>query len=236
MSHAALKNAPGPARAPDDDFATRLRGFGFVGLLALLSIYFGSVIVPGLGALLVLAWAWRSRTPWAEIGLSRPPSWMATIALGIGLGITLRLLMKSLVMPLLGAPPVNPAFHHLEGNTAALPAAIFMMGFVAAFGEEVVTRGFLFERLTRLVGRSAGAMTIIVVLTSIVFGIGHYPMQGLAGAQNATIMGMVFGTLYVVTGRLWLSVATHAAFNLAGLAIIYFGIGAELDAWLWAGW
>jgi hypothetical protein len=30
-------------------------------------------------------------------------------------------------MPLLGAPPVNQAFHFLAGNRAALPGAIYLM-------------------------------------------------------------------------------------------------------------
>jgi hypothetical protein len=236
MSTAALKHTAAPDGARGDRFAARLRGFGFVGVLALSAIYVGSVIVPGLGALLVLAWAWRSRTPWSEIGFSRPDSWVATIGLGIALGLALRGLMKFLVMPLLGAPAVNPAFHHLEGNSAALPLAIFMMGFVAAFGEEVVMRGFLFERLTRLLGRGKAAMTTIVLVTAILFGLGHYSLQGPAGAQHAAIMGLVFGSLYALTNRLWLPVVTHAAFNLAGLAIIYLGVGAELDAWFWGAW
>ncbi len=214
----------GPASAPATGFDAQLRSFGFVGLLAVAVIYFGSAIIPGLGALLVLLWAWRSRTPWHEIGFSRPNSWLATIALGILLGIALRLLMKLIVMPLLGAPPVNPAFHHLEGNSAALPLAIFMMGFVAAFGEEVVMRGFLYERLTRLFGRGSVTRVLIVLGTSLIFGIGHYPLQGVAGAQNATIMGIVFGALYVITGRLWLPIVTHSAVNFSGLAIIYFGL------------
>jgi membrane protease YdiL (CAAX protease family) len=132
--------------------------------------------------------------------------------------------MKFFVMPLLGAPAVNPAFHFLQGNAAALPIAILTMGFLAAFGEEVVMRGFLFERGRRLLGSGTGAKMLIVLVTSIVFGAGHYSLQGLAGAQNATIMGVMFGVLYVSTGRLWLPVVTHSAFNLAGLTLIYFAV------------
>jgi membrane protease YdiL (CAAX protease family) len=209
-----------------------LRAFGLIGLGAFALIYVGSLALPGLGALLVLMWAWRSRTPWPQLGFLRPDSWVATIAVGILLGIALRLLTKLVVMPLLGAPP-NPAFRHLEGNTAALPLAILTMGFLAAFGEEVVMRGYFFERLKKVLGCGAAATALIVLVTSVVFGIGHYPLQGLAGVQHATIMGLVFGTLYVITGRLWLPMMTHAAYNLAGMAIIYVGVGPEMNAWLW---
>ena len=213
--------------------AARLRGFDFVGILTVVGIYLSSMIVPALGALLVLAWAWRSQTPWREIGFARPASWISTFALGIALGVSLRLIMKFLVMPLLGAPSVNPAFHHLEGNTSALPLAIFLMGVLAPLGEEVVMRGFLFERARRLFGSGTVNAAMIVLGTSVIFGVGHYPMQGVAGAQNAALMGVAYGTLYLVTGRLWLSIMAHAAFNLSGLAIIYLGVGAELDAWFW---
>ena len=51
----------------DDPVAASLRGFGPLGLLAILLIFLTSVIQP-LSALLVLLWAWRSHTPWREIG------------------------------------------------------------------------------------------------------------------------------------------------------------------------
>jgi membrane protease YdiL (CAAX protease family) len=49
----------------------------------------------------------------------------------------------------------------------------------------------------------------------------HYQVQGLAGVQQATIVGLVFGTIYAVTGRLWMLIFAHAAFDLTALAIIY---------------
>ena len=69
-----------------------------------------------MGAVLVLVWAHLSRTPWREIGFARPKSWLRTLAAGIAVGIALKLLMKSVVMPLLGADPVNHAYHFLAGN------------------------------------------------------------------------------------------------------------------------
>ena len=50
-------------------------------------------------ALLVLAWAWRSRTPWREIGYVRPRSWIGSLAAGLVLGGAFKLLMKAAVMP-----------------------------------------------------------------------------------------------------------------------------------------
>src|SRR5262249_52735098 len=97
----------------DDSLARRLRGFGPLWLLSFLLILLGTALFNGLGALLVLLWARASRTPWADLGFVRPRSWWRTTLGGIGLGVAFKLVMKSLVMPLFGAPPINQAYHYL---------------------------------------------------------------------------------------------------------------------------
>jgi hypothetical protein len=98
--------------------AAKLRGFGPLGILAILIVLAGG-FVPPFGAILVLVWVWLSRTPWREIGYVRPQSWPRTLIVGIAFGIAFKFLMKAAVMPLLGAPPINQAYHFLAGNTAA---------------------------------------------------------------------------------------------------------------------
>jgi membrane protease YdiL (CAAX protease family) len=51
-----------------------------------------------------------------------------------------------------------------------------------------------------------------------------WPDQGLAGVQQSTVTGLVFGSMYRCTGSLWLSVATHASHDVTAVAIIYFGL------------
>src|SRR5512140_1592785 len=137
--------------------AAALRGFGPVGMVAFLAILAGNLIVLPLSAILVLLWARRSRTPWREIGYVRPRSWIRTLAIGTLSGVAFKLAMKALVMPLLGADPVNHAYHDLAGNTAALPGTLFLVIVGAAFGEETVFRGYFFERLGKLLGSGAAA-------------------------------------------------------------------------------
>ena len=204
-----------------DAFAARLRGFGPIGLLAIVVILAGNLVVAPLSAALVLAWAWRSDTPWRTIGYVRPRRWWASLAVGVALGLTLKLVMKAVVMPLLGADPVNQAYHSLAGNTAALPGAVFTMIVGAGFGEETLFRGYLFERLGRIFGAGAAARASIVLLTSAFFGAAHYPVQGLAGAEQGALVGLVFGGIFAVTGRIWMLMCAHAAFDLTALAIIY---------------
>jgi membrane protease YdiL (CAAX protease family) len=204
-----------------------LRGFGPLGLTAILTILAGQAIPP-LGAILVLLWVRRSHTPWREIGYRRPASWARTILGGVTLGMAFKLLMKSVVMPLLGAAPINGAYHDLVGNTGALPQVIVTMIVVAGFGEETLFRGYLFERLGKRLGHGLGARALIVCLTSVLFGLAHAHDQGLAGVEQATITGLVFGTMLAATGRIWAAMIAHATFDLTAVAIIYWNLEARV--------
>jgi membrane protease YdiL (CAAX protease family) len=229
-----LSHEAGVAPSPDDRFAAALRGFGPLGILPILVILAGNFAVAPVSAVLVLVWARLSRTPWREIGYVRPESWIRTLAVGVVFGTGFKLLMKAIVMPLLGAPPINQAFHYLAGNTAALPAILYVVIFGAGFGEETVFRGWMFERFGKLFGTGAWANTmpvrlgLIVLITSIWFGLDHYAVQGLPGVQQATIVGLVFGTLFAITGQLAMLMIAHAAFDLTALAMIYWDVESEV--------
>src|SRR6266540_3535292 len=126
---------PSSARR-DDRLARELRGFGALGVLAIVVILLsGNIGFVPIGGLLVIAWARRTATPLADLGFIPPKNWPLTIFGGIVAGGLLKLFMKTILMPLLGADPVNHSAHYLVGNTAALPVAALTMIFAAGFGE-----------------------------------------------------------------------------------------------------
>ena len=214
---------------PDERLARALRGFGPVGIVAALAIVLvGSAYFIPVAGLLVLAWARLSHTPWRELGFVRPRHWIVTVAVGIAFGVALKLFMKAIAMPLLGADPVNQPYHYLAGNRGALPGAIWMMIATAGFGEETVFRGFLFERLGKLFGSRRWAKPAIVVLTSAAFGIAHYANQGVPGVQQATMVGLVFGSIFALTGRIWMLMIAHAAYDLTALTLIYWSLETKV--------
>jgi membrane protease YdiL (CAAX protease family) len=217
-----------PPLSAEDRVAARLRGFGPLGILAILVILAGNFLVAPLSAVLVLVWARLSRTPWREIGYVRPKSWIVSLAIGIAVGCAFKFLMKAVVMPLLGAPPINAAYHYLAGNTAALPGMLFALIIVAGFGEETLFRGWMFERLGKLFGPGVWARTFIVLLTSIVFGLAHYTVQGLPGVEQAIVTGLVFGTIFAVAGRIFMLMVAHAAFDVTALALIYWNLESDV--------
>lgn len=218
---------PGGASPSDDRVAAALRGFGPLGIFAILVILAGNVFAAPLGAVLALLWAKESRTPWREIGYVRPRSWVGTVAAGIAFGVFFKLLMKMMVMPLLGAPALNPTTLFLVGNAAALPGMLLAVTIRGGFGEETLFRGYLFERLGKLLGGGVGARTFIVLLTTTLFALAHYD-QGLPGIQQAAVTGLVFGAIFALTGRIWMPMIAHAAFDVTAVAIIYWNLESDV--------
>ena len=68
----------------------------------------------------------------------------------------------------------------------------------------------------------------IVLLSTGLFALRHFSDQGLAGVQQAVVTGLVFGTIFAVTGRIWMLICAHAAFDLTAVAIIYLNLESDL--------
>jgi len=212
--------------------ASRLRGFGPLGMLSWALVLGANLVVAPLGALLVPLWAWLSRTPWRDLGFTRPKHLARDLVLGIAGGAAFKLVMKAVVMPLLGADPVNQRYHFLAGNTAALPGMLLAVILVAGVGEELVYRGFLFERLGKLLGPAPFARAAIVLTTALFFGSLHLREQGLAGAEQAFFTGSAFGLVYLHTRSLWPVMAAHAAFDVTAVLLIYRDLETTVAHWV----
>ncbi|HZR77871.1 MAG TPA: CPBP family intramembrane glutamic endopeptidase [Chthoniobacterales bacterium] len=211
-----------------DRLASRLRGFGPLGVVAILIILGGNLVVPPLSAILVLIWARISRTPWRKLGFVRPRSWVKTILLGIVFGVAAKFTMKALVMPLFGAPPINRAFQFVTGNPSVIPFMLYLVIVVAGFGEETFYRGWMFERLGKLFGHSFAAKIAAVAITTSLFAIVHYPEQGWPGVEQALVMGLVFGSIFAITGQIFLLMIMHATFDLTAVWMIYYGLETRI--------
>ena len=165
------------------------------------------------------------------LGFVRPRSWTVTIAGGVLFGVLSKLAMKSLVMPLFGAPPRNEHFQYLAHNPGALPGILDAVVIGAGFGEETLVRGFLFERFARVIGVRPWAKAVAVVITSAFFGIVHLGGQGWPGVQQAAVMGLVYGTIYARRPQLPLLMIAHAAFDVAAVVLIYNGLETGVAHW-----
>lgn len=200
--------------------ATSLRKLGPRGLLAVLLVGAASMAGAAVGAIAVLLWAQLSRTPMPELGLKAPTRWLRVLAEGAALGTALKLVMKALVMPLVGAPAVNTSYQYLAGNTAALPGIVGAL-VLAGVAEELVYRGYVFERLRVVLGSGQAALWTSVLVSAAVFALAHYREQGILGVAQSAVTGLAFAGMLARRGELWTPIIAHITFNFTSVALIY---------------
>jgi membrane protease YdiL (CAAX protease family) len=95
-----------------------------------------------------------------------------------------------------------------------LPLVAFTMLAVGVY-EELAARGFLLARFRcAMRGRLAP-----VVLSSMVFGVGHL-YQGALGVLQTTLIGVILAVYTVRWGTLWPAVIAHALLNTASIAAL----------------
>lgn len=90
--------------------------------------------------------------------------------------------------------------------------------------EECYVRGLFLNIVERMCQRSAQKTKIAIIVSSVVFGLGHVPgVIGMGGGVIAfklvsTIgMGLYFGTIYKKTSNLWIPTIIHIFINICAL-------------------
>lgn len=179
--------------------------------------------------LLIFGWLmlWLRGVGWRNLGLRRPSSWRSTLLLGVAIGIGYQYFSLYVLEPLLarvtGNLPDVSQFAPLIGNTFFLFLSLIVSWTLAAFGEELVFRGYLMNRVADLVGANRAGWLISLTVVSILFGVTHL-YQGMSGIIVITLHGLLLGALYLATGRnLWVPIIAHGVNDTVGFILIFLG-------------
>ena len=127
---------------------------------------------------------------------------------GLALGAALGLLMMSLLMGVL----VVTGGYDITVVGAAPAWAGVGLAVQAAVTEELWMRALLL----RLLWRAFGPVPAFIV-AALVFGAIHLANPGASplAAANVAVAGLMFCALYALTGRLWVPIGLHFAWNFA---------------------
>lgn len=197
----------------------------FLGLGAVGVAYSGTAAVAtSLGA--VFATRYRRALPWASIGLAAP-SGAGTFALQVltallgGWGAAL-LAMNVAIQGLGWAPLDASRFAGIEGNTTALMGALALSWTTAAFGEEVLFRGFVQSRLQALMDGRRYAAPAAAIVQALLFAFGH-AYQGATGMLVSGAIGLAFGLLMLRFRNVWPLVIAHGMIDTVSMLALYSG-------------
>jgi membrane protease YdiL (CAAX protease family) len=191
-----------------------------------------------LGLLLSVAVAWIGMRlqgiSWDELGLKRPQKpravFVTSLVATLGL-IPASYFLRQVVTAAFARQPSLDTFRGIEGNVTALLIGLVVVWTCAAFGEELLFRGFLMNAFHRLLNgprlRERSSWGVSLLVTSILVGLGH-AYQGITGMVVTGVIGLCLGMLYLCNGRnLWPSILTHGFYDTAAFVLLFLGLRPE---------
>jgi len=179
--------------------------------------------------LLPLAWLslWIRGLRWRDVGLVRYENWRKTLLLGGLWGAVIELFELFVSQPLLmrwtGRAPDLELFRALHWNFKWTMIAIVGAWTLAAFGEEMVYRGYLMNRVAGVLRSTRAAWLFSVLLVSLFFGASHLD-QGITGQLENFLDGLLLGAIYLAYDRsLSVPIVAHGVTDTIDLLLIFTG-------------
>ncbi|MBL0211103.1 MAG: CPBP family intramembrane metalloprotease [Holophagaceae bacterium] len=199
---------------------------GLLGLWKVLGFEWGMA----LAVLVPTAFCLRlERQPLPVAGLKPTLRWGGDFALGTIGGLLLMLLVAGLIFAVHG-------FHWQRSGGAHFGelAAGAWLYLAVAVNEELLFRGYLFQRLMKGTGT-----WIALPLMGLWFAYAHWDNPGMGGSVrlwamlNIFLAGLLLGLAYLKTQRLALPMGIHLGWNWAQGSLLGFGVSGTMDTHGW---
>jgi membrane protease YdiL (CAAX protease family) len=171
----------------------------------------------------------RKGESWRSLGWRRPEHIGVAVAWTIGTTFLLLAVLPVILEPVgnvLGLPPQHlERLGDLQTDTVRYLVLLLPLGWgTAAFGEELLFRGFFNTRLIRLFGRGRLAVVFAAFGQAALFGLVHWYL-GPLGVLNAFAIGLVSAAVYSLNGRnLWPLIIAHGLVDTFGLTMLRLGV------------
>jgi len=145
-------------------------------------------------------------------------SLLVSILAGLGF------ILGSIIMANISGMPESAdmsGYEYLQNNIFMLILSLCSVYIVSSFGEEVIYRAFLINRISELGLDSKYGKIVTVVISAVIFGFVHYEW-GPTGIVSTGIMGLVMGIFYMkFKKKLWILVLAHAYLDTLLLVQVY---------------
>jgi uncharacterized protein len=179
--------------------------------------------------LMALGWGslYLRKLGWRGVGFKWYRTRKRTVVIGLGCGVLLELFELFVSQPILvrmvGKKADLSQFSDLTGNLKQTALYILLVWIVAAFGEEMIYRGYLMNRVADLLNRTRKAWIVSLIFVHILFGLAH-SYQGLTGVIDEGVMGALLAAIYLRTGRnLAVPIVAHGVQDSIDLILIFCG-------------
>jgi membrane protease YdiL (CAAX protease family) len=171
---------------------------------------------------------WLRRKWWKGLGLAWFHNWRRTLGYGVVAGVGMELFQLFISQPLLvwltGQQPHLDEFKFLIGRPLRLALVIPLIWVLAAFGEEMVHRGYLMNRVADLGNQTRLGWFASLIVVNVLFGICH-SYQGITGVLDEGLMGLLLGLIYLGCGHnLSVPIVAHGVQDTIDALLIVLGV------------
>ncbi len=169
-----------------------------------------AVLLEGVLIVLAAGWAWWQEIPWQTALTPTFASCLAGFAGGFGLLAVNYILLEYgsrystffRILKQLIEEDVSPLFRHVDAG------GVFIIALISGFAEEVLFRGVLQAQFG-------------LWISSVVFGLAHiWRKTAILYGMYASGIGLILGSMYQVSGNLWVPILAHIVNNF--VAILYY--------------
>ena len=201
-------------------------GIGADGQLDISSTVMAGTTAFGMVVALLVSWAWlRKDGAVMEAWPIKPrDSWGRTLLIAFATFIAILGWFTLGTMALgkvgIGAPAVNEVLGMVTQSGFHYALWIVLVAwFAAGFGEELLYRGFLQDRLQRLKG-VGNSIWGPIVIQGLIFGLSH-GYQSIGGVIITGVVGLGLGWLRTRTGSLMPLILAHMAVDTFSMSMAY---------------
>lgn len=180
--------------------------------------------------LLLLGWiSLRLRNlRWRDVGLYAPKNWKTTILLAAIIATVHQLFSTFLLIPWLEQVTKQPIdlsiVEQIKGNLGMLALSLVVAWLLAAFGEEMVYRGYILNRFSDVLNSSPTRWIFGYIVSALLF-VWVHQYQGLVGVLDSFVSTTIFSIIYFYSGRnLWLPILVHGFYDTIAFIFAYLGI------------
>jgi len=164
---------------------------------------------------------------WREFGLVKPESLRKTLLGAVIAYVAMVVTVTpaaAVIANVLGETPDISGFDNIQSNFPLLMFWVLLSWLIGGFGEELIFRGFVMNRLAQVFGGTRVAWAAALMLQAVIFGLGH-SYQGTVGIMVTGVTGLVMGAIYLIAKRrLWIPILVHGFNDTVGFTLLYFGL------------
>lgn len=173
----------------------------------------------------IIAYMHRQGRRWRDYGLKADmAAWKVLVLAVAGAAAIMAILMFLLIPVIRHIAPAPPNVSHLmdvRGNTAGYITVMVTVWLTAAFGEEMIFRGFVMNEMAGAFGGTRLGWWASAILVAVFFGAGH-AYQGLSGMLITAGIGFMTNVLYLLVRRnLWVLILAHGFIDTYSITRLY---------------